>query len=817
VEKRLVLFLILSTAIMVGWLVINQKLAPQRPVVKQDDAQKAKDKKPPKGDKGKDGDAVKGRPDKAPIDKPDGGDKTVEGKKVEPDQPAEVPAAKPVDREWISLGSVDPASPYRMLVTLTNYGGTVERIELSSERYRDLEDTSGYLGHLAPTPSRQPAGCKINAVGAGTPAARAVPKTSGVKPGLRPGDVIRKIDGTAIGGPAALESFLNDTKPGREIELTVSRQIGGKMSSISLTATVVRRPMEVIRPELPDPRDKRGRVDPAKLAQPRVPHPLSFLMTLQQIGHGENASATARGETEIDGLPSLRTRNWEVVRDPKTPDEVAFRMVIGRESLAKIGQSGPIEIIKRFRLAHVPKDAQDNLNYRAYHLTYELEIHNHSDQPQTVAYRQDGPTGLPIEGWWYAYKTHPKWFTAMGSRDVIFQLTSGGHNKLNMLGCASIVKQARKHPENPTKSLYVKDNMAPLKYAGVDAQYFSAVMIPADADEASYTFSTGVAMVAAEIDSVRDKKTDVTFRLDSQPQAIEPGGSLKQRFDIFAGPKAPDLLSEYKLKGTIVYGWFAWVAIAMIQILDFFYRIVGNYGLAIILLTVLVRACMFPLSRKQVLSAQKMQELQPEIKKITEKYKNDMEKRGKAQQELFKKHNYNPLGGCLLLFLQLPIFIGLYKSLSIHIALRQAPLIPGIHWCSNLAAPEQLWMWKDVLPAFLAGPNGWLGPYLNILPLFTVALFIVQQKLFAPPATDDQQKMQQQMMTFMMLFIGVMFFKVASGLCIYFIASSLWGVAERKLLPKVQKPAEDQATYTPKHTAADDAAKKRRTKKRKRR
>ena len=180
-----------------------------------------------------------------------------------------------------------------------------------------------------------------------------------------------------------------------------------------------------------------------------------------------------------------------------------------------------------------------------------------------------------------------------------------------------------------------------------------------------------------------------------------------------------------------------------------------------------------------------MQELQPEIKRIAEKYKNNVEARTKAQQELFKKHNYNPLAGCLPVFLQLPIFMGLYRSLSVDVELRQAPLLSeSIRWCSNLSAPDMLWYWEPYLPAMLAAPSGWLGPYLNVLPLITIGLFLWQQKMFMPPPTDEQSAMQQKMMQYMMIFMSFMFFKVASGLCLYFIASSLWGIAERKLLPK---------------------------------
>ena len=98
------------------------------------------------------------------------------------------------------------------------------------------------------------------------------------------------------------------------------------------------------------------------------------------------------------------------------------------------------------------------------------------------------------------------------------------------------------------------------------------------------------------------------------------------------------------------------------------------------------------------------------------------------------------------------------------------------------------------MPAFLADEaDGYLGPFFNVFPLITVTLFLIQQKMFTPPATDEQTKMQQQMMTYMTVFMGVMFYKVPAGLCIYFITSSLWGICERKLLPK-SKPKDAAAT-----------------------
>jgi YidC/Oxa1 family membrane protein insertase len=201
---------------------------------------------------------------------------------------------------------------------------------------------------------------------------------------------------------------------------------------------------------------------------------------------------------------------------------------------------------------------------------------------------------------------------------------------------------------------------------------------------------------------------------------------------------------------------------------------------------------MFPLSFKQAIGAQKMAEIQPEMKRIAEKYKKDAEGRTKAMQELYRKYNYNPFSGCLVIFIQLPVFLGLYRSLMVDVELRDAPLISSaVRWCSNLAAPDMLFDWSKFMPMF--GQN-WLGPYFNILPILTIILFLWQQQKMMPPPTDEQQAMQQKMMKYMMIFMGVMFFKVASGLCIYFIASSLWGLGERQFLPK--KPAAKAGTDT---------------------
>ena len=170
--------------------------------------------------------------------------------------------------------------------------------------------------------------------------------------------------------------------------------------------------------------------------------------------------------------------------------------------------------------------------------------------------------------------------------------------------------------------------------------------------------------------------------------------------------------------------------------------------------------------------------------RIKEKYKGDQQKQAQAMQELYRKHNVNPLGGCLPMLIQLPIFIGLYRGLAVDVELRQAPLFSeNIRWCSNLAAPDMLYDWSGFMPRLVIAATIFGWPYLNVLPLVTIGLFLLQQKMFMPQPTNEQAAMQQKIMKYMMVFMGFMFYKVPSGLCLYFIASSLWGIAERKLIP----------------------------------
>lgn len=721
---------------------------------------------------------------------------------AEGEKPAETPVPElkqpEVTPALISLGSADPESPYRMLVTLANYGAAVATVEVNEPRLVSMSDApefrGGYLGILnfrTPAEDAQAeykhireftvlqdaqgvnpsgtisdavpqmqadtvpdAGCHVDVVGAGTAAEKA---------GLKVGDLITAVDDEPVGSHMQLQETLLKRAPGQEIRLTVIRD--GNPQPVSVFATLARQPAKIIAPENGDP--------------------LAFLTTLATFGNqklespfeemGERIAKddarmlSAYLNMELPGL-NMRTAYWEV--ESHTQDAVTFLYRVPKYAL---------EIRKKYTLAATPENEVKNQLFPSYHLTLAVEVKNVGALGRTLSIQQDGPTGLPTEGHWYSSKTARGMFEMVGIRDVITGYENS--NKPAITSCQSIAKGKW--------GLYEPNHVRPVKYIGVDAQYFSAILIP-DRTPASMGLERYTALRVGAVPDPWVINTDTSCRVRTNAKMLNPGESAMQEFTVFLGPKRPGLLTEYELDNVVYYGWFGSISVLLTWVLHFFYNLFGNYGLAIILLTVCVRLAMFPLSKKQVKGALIMQKLQPEMEKIKEKFEDPVE-RQKAQMQLFKDYNYNPMSGCWVMLIQLPIFIALYRALLVDVELRQAPLISeGIRFCSNLAAPDKMFYWKPYIWDWISSGYGFLGlgPYLNLLPILTIIIFLVQQKMLMPPAVSDEQRMTQNMMKFMMVFMGFIFFKVPSGLCIYFIASSLWGLGERQLMPKADPAME---------------------------
>jgi len=457
-----------------------------------------------------------------------------------------------------------------------------------------------------------------------------------------------------------------------------------------------------------------------------------------------------------------------------------------------------------------------------YHVGLELRFDRLDPAKPAVdfAYELTGPRGIPVEGL--------RWKQVSFRHNVIeTQHPESKSLSRTMEGVERFHASKEPHLFNMNEPR----NRRTLLYAGVVIQFFASLAVvdhpagePApDLIEKVYSEWAGN---DEDVPEFYDRiEGQLTTRLVSRHIKPEKE-AVTDRYLLYAGPSKvltlkfeagvkPGLWEKYRTdwylgaltESSDVGSFFETIGITrllvtttnfMHHLLEYLHGLVGNYGVAIILMTVLVRALLFPISRKQALNQARMQErmkpLKPELEKLKQKFGNDRQAFGLAQLELYKKHGINPMtmgcSGCWLVFLQMPVFLGLYFALRESVHLRMASFL----WIDNLAMPDMLVHWGDnVVTDFWFHLLGmrvslfYLGPYLNILPIISVTLMFMYQKLMAPPAMDAQQEQQLKMMNYMMLFFGFAFYWVASGLCIYFILSSAWGMIERKFTKKAKE------------------------------
>ena len=719
-------------------------------------------------------------------------------------------------RELFTLGSMDPADNYQLLVTLDNQGAAIKRIELIAQKrpghfdYRSLhaKEREGYLGYLALIESTS--SLDVQSVPKGSAAANARCKENEKLVGLLPGDKIIGWDGLA-GFPSIykLDKRLSNQSVGKTIELKISRPSVERLSTTlspqneSSEHEIKEMPAMVAATSVTEltfdcvltekPLDELRAEDDFKDEQVKGNDPvLSCLTTLAAI----DQISIEEGERAISGLENTLKGQWNAKR-LEMAEGMGIEFSIPLRSYLKLaGSKANLELVKQYRLLpSKPVKGQNDPTTRQNHLELTTIVRNLDDEAHTVAIRQEGLNGISLEGWWYPTKISPFFFSAAGARDVIVSDAFAPHS---LFTTRSIVSNATSFPADPDMLLFGPAHSLAkrsVNYIGLDTQTFTAAILPSPSEPASLqNLKRGKATVLNsdyadlnKLPSSKQQAANIGFWFETESTKIAPKGEWKQSYQIFAGPKDPELLTAYKLDESIEYGWhiFGFFAKRLGYILHGFFWLTGNFGIAIIMLTVSVRSLMFPVSRMMALNAQKMQSVQPQLAKLKEALKEDPRKMMAAQQMLMKKAGINQFAGCLPALIQLPIVIGLYRCVSVDVGLRQQPLFAGWDWCSNLAGPDMFMDWHSWMPELIAGRgSGWFGPYLNILPIVTITLFIIQQKVLMPKATDEQTRVAQQMMMVMTIMMGVLFFKVPAGLCIYFITSSTWSLVERFLIKR---------------------------------
>jgi YidC/Oxa1 family membrane protein insertase len=244
---------------------------------------------------------------------------------------------------------------------------------------------------------------------------------------------------------------------------------------------------------------------------------------------------------------------------------------------------------------------------------------------------------------------------------------------------------------------------------------------------------------------------------------VVPGLPVVLKFNIYLGPQKLQTINSVNPEwaSVINYGAFDLFAQLILQALEFFHRLVNNWGRAIILLSLLVFVVCFPLTAKQMRSMKEMQILQPKVEEIRLKYKDNPHKMNQEVMALYKEHKVNPLGGCLPMLLQMPILFALYQVLMRSVSLRGAKFL----WINDLSMPDKLIVLPQSLPV--------IGNEINLLPiLMTIGMFI-QQKLTTVSSSSSSAEQQKVMMIVMPLMFLVFFYHLPSGLVLYWVVNSL--------------------------------------------
>ena len=405
------------------------------------------------------------------------------------------------------------------------------------------------------------------------------------------------------------------------------------------------------------------------------------------------------------------------------------------------------EVVQRAQSAAGVLTRTFRLDEHGYGFDLELTFESHRNVPVDVSFEFSWPAGISDREDFRELS-----LLAYGEQEGVTRTLVPGVGQPGMFGFGG--------GENGIETVVGRS-----RWAGFDIQYFTGVVI--DPDERARLNVRYQALEAGE-------SAEAQIILPSV--SIGPGGTVRESLRGFLGPKTAEALADagHDLKHSVNRG-FSWLEplTRFFEIaLDKLYSVIPNYGLAIIVLTIIVRICTAPLMAKQMRSAERMRALQPRMKEIQERYKDDRQKQSEETMKLYREEKVNPIAGCLPLLLQFPVLIGLFYALRSSIGLRHAHFTL---WITDLSQPATLF----VLPG--------VDFPIRLLPLIMGASMFVQQKMTPTTGMDPTQaKMMLIMMPIMMLFISYTF---PSGLVLYWTVSNLLGIAQQYWIRSKTQPA----------------------------
>ncbi|MDD4241510.1 MAG: membrane protein insertase YidC [Smithellaceae bacterium] len=414
-----------------------------------------------------------------------------------------------------------------------------------------------------------------------------------------------------------------------------------------------------------------------------------------------------------EGMPYPLTVTFPDSSADVAPDAV-FESTAEKLDLTQTGEKRQLVFTKTHDTVKIEKIY--TLDPAGYTVALDVRVHNLSGAPITQIPRIS----------WYQYVDPTKTDDSYGHEGPVVSV--GG----------SIERQE-------VKKLNSESLLGPnVLWGAFESKYFIASLIPENPS------LTNVAMT-------RDQNDMVAVGMKGRKEVIPGGQNSVFSYSLYMGPKQYNLLKTIGvgLENAIDFGWFKWLAIPFLYILNFLYGFVLNYGIAIIVLTTIVKIIFWPLGNMSYKSMNAMKKLQPKIEALKEKYKNDQSKIGQETMALYREHKVNPFSGCLPILIQIPVFFGLYKALMYSIELRHSPFF---FWIQDLSA-------KD--------------PYYITPILMGVTQFVTQKMT---PAMGDP--MQQKIMLLMPVIFTFFFLNFPAGLVIYWLFNNILQIGQQFYINK---------------------------------
>jgi len=474
----------------------------------------------------------------------------------------------------------------------------------------------------------------------------------------------------------------------------------------------------------------------------------------------------ARGFKDI----KVETELYTAIFSGSRPLIKSFRL---KKYLSKLEKDFPLK-----ELVHVknkdgygfsvePGQSTPNINWATHKTSPQGITIRPGDQPKELIYESESPQGMEIQTRFLFYADTYK-----------IDLSVAINNRSEYT--ISLLLNMAHFPQETKKSYYAFEGMSLLRDNKLEQVKVKKLKDKQQYDgRISWIAYEEPYFMTAIINEKNEKATakgtilpNGEVRVSYMPPSLNlrPGENIMENFTLYLGPRDLDILKAINknLEKAINYGFFHVIAKPLLLALRFFYdKVIPNYGVSIILLTIIIKILFWPLTHKSYQSMKEMRKLQPIMAKIREKYKGNKQEMNKQLMSLYKTYKINPMGGCLPMIIQIPVFFALFRVLPTSIELRHAPFIL---WIKDLSAPDRLFSFPIEKIPFMAPPYG-----IPVLTLIMGASMFLQQKM--TPTTGDPA--QAKMMMLLPIVFTFLFINFPSGLVLYWLVNNILSIAQQ--------------------------------------